>query len=222
MYTRVYSRIAFGSPVGEKTIRPETCHFRPETICRARADVSWGLEESAAKRLREQMRTACVPDRSQEGRLRGKVRPPDPLSRPYHPLPDFLVRQDHGRRNLRPDFAHPCVLRPCKANRQNQVAPQAARRLRVQSESAGDRSRVAFRVVWQRRGKQTNVTLFIQSMPYGGVGSSGIGNYYGKYGYDSLTHAKSILISPPDVAIDHLFPPYTKEKVQAVNQWFDY
>ena len=69
---------------------------------------------------------------------------------------------------------------------------------------------------------QTNVFLFIESMPYGGVGTSGIGNYYGKYGYDSLTHAKSILISPPDVAIDHLFPPYTKEKVQALNQWFDY
>jgi aldehyde dehydrogenase (NAD+) len=69
---------------------------------------------------------------------------------------------------------------------------------------------------------QTNVSLFIESMPYGGVGTSGIGNYYGKYGYDSLTHAKSILISPPNVAIDHLFPPYTKEKVQAINQWFDY
>ena len=69
---------------------------------------------------------------------------------------------------------------------------------------------------------QTNVFLFIESMPYGGVGTSGIGNYYGKSGYDSLTHAKSILISPPDVAIDHLFPPYTKEKVQAIDQWFDY
>jgi aldehyde dehydrogenase (NAD+) len=69
---------------------------------------------------------------------------------------------------------------------------------------------------------QTNVFLFIESMPYGGVGTSGIGNYYGKYGYDSLTHAKSVLISPPDVAIDHLFPPYTKEKVQALDQWFEY
>jgi aldehyde dehydrogenase (NAD+) len=69
---------------------------------------------------------------------------------------------------------------------------------------------------------QTNIFLFIESMPYGGVGTSGIGNYYGKYGYDSLTHAKSILISPPDVAIDHLFPPYTKEKVTALSQWFDY
>jgi aldehyde dehydrogenase (NAD+) len=69
---------------------------------------------------------------------------------------------------------------------------------------------------------QTNIFLFIESMPYGGVGTSGIGSYYGKYGYDSLTHAKSILVSPPDTAIDHLFPPYTKEKVQALNQWFDY
>ena len=69
---------------------------------------------------------------------------------------------------------------------------------------------------------QTNIFLFIESMPYGGVGTSGIGNYYGKNGYDSLTHAKSVLISPPDVAIDHLFPPYTGAKVQALNQWFEY
>jgi aldehyde dehydrogenase (NAD+) len=48
---------------------------------------------------------------------------------------------------------------------------------------------------------QTNIFLFLESMPYGGVGTSGIGNYYGKYGFDSLTHAKSILVSPPDVAI---------------------
>jgi aldehyde dehydrogenase (NAD+) len=61
----------------------------------------------------------------------------------------------------------------------------------------------------------TNIFLFIETMPYGGVGTSGIGHYYGKYGFDSLTHAKSILVSPPDVAIDHLFPPYTMEKVQA-------
>ena len=69
---------------------------------------------------------------------------------------------------------------------------------------------------------QTNVFLFIETMPYGGVGTSGIGHYYGKHGFDALTHAKSILVSPPDVAIDHLFPPYTEEKVKALAQWFDY
>ena len=29
-------------------------------------------------------------------------------------------------------------------------------------------------------------------------------------------HEKSILISPPDVDIEHLLPPYTAEKVQAL------
>jgi aldehyde dehydrogenase (NAD+) len=69
---------------------------------------------------------------------------------------------------------------------------------------------------------QTNIFLFVETMPYGGVGASGIGHYYGKYGFDALTHAKSILISPADVAIDHLFPPYTDEKVKALAQWFAY
>jgi aldehyde dehydrogenase (NAD+) len=69
---------------------------------------------------------------------------------------------------------------------------------------------------------QTNVFLFIESMPYGGVGTAGIGNYYGKYGFDSMTHAKSILVSPPDVAIEHLFPPYTAEKNAELKVWFEY
>ncbi|MBB5063058.1 aldehyde dehydrogenase family protein [Granulicella mallensis] len=69
---------------------------------------------------------------------------------------------------------------------------------------------------------QVNVHLFIDTMPFGGVGNSGIGHYYGKAGFDALTHAKSILISPPDVAIEHLFPPYTAEKVEQLSQWAEY
>jgi aldehyde dehydrogenase (NAD+) len=37
-----------------------------------------------------------------------------------------------------------------------------------------------------------------------------------------MTHARSKLISPPDVAIDHLFPPYTDEKSEALKVWFEY
>ena len=69
---------------------------------------------------------------------------------------------------------------------------------------------------------QVNIHLFIETMPFGGVGSSGIGHYYGKAGFDALTHAKSVLISPADVAIEHLFPPFTEEKVRALSQWFEY
>jgi aldehyde dehydrogenase (NAD+) len=69
---------------------------------------------------------------------------------------------------------------------------------------------------------QSNVHVFIDTMPFGGVGASGIGYSNGKHGFDSLTHAKSILVSPPDVSIDHLFPPYTLDKVQALSQWLEY
>ena len=69
---------------------------------------------------------------------------------------------------------------------------------------------------------QANIHLFIESMPFGGVGPAGMGHYYGKYGYDMLTHAKSMLISPADVAIEHLFPPYTAEKNAELKLWFDY
>src|SRR5262249_24895823 len=37
---------------------------------------------------------------------------------------------------------------------------------------------------------QTNIHLFIETMPFGGVGPAGMGHYYGRDGYNMLTHAK--------------------------------
>jgi len=67
-----------------------------------------------------------------------------------------------------------------------------------------------------------NVYLFVETMPFGGTGAAGMGHYYGKYGFDALTHAKSMLISPPDVAIEHLYSPFTDEKNNALKGWFEY
>jgi aldehyde dehydrogenase (NAD+) len=67
-----------------------------------------------------------------------------------------------------------------------------------------------------------NVYLFVETMPFGGTGAAGMGHYYGKYGFDALTHAKSMLISPPDVAIEHLYSPFTDEKNRALKGWFEY
>ena len=67
-----------------------------------------------------------------------------------------------------------------------------------------------------------NVYLFVETMPFGGTGAAGMGHYYGKYGFDALTHAKSMLISPPEVAIEHLYSPFTDEKNKALQGWFDY
>ncbi|MCF0065531.1 aldehyde dehydrogenase family protein [Dyadobacter chenwenxiniae] len=69
---------------------------------------------------------------------------------------------------------------------------------------------------------QSNIHVFIVTLPFGGVGASGMGTYYGKPGFDALTHAKSILHAPTVNSVDFLIPPYTIEKLQALNLWFDY
>src|SRR5918998_871775 len=69
---------------------------------------------------------------------------------------------------------------------------------------------------------QVNINVFVESMPFGGVGSAGIGDYYGEKGFDILTHPQSMLISPPHVAIEHLFPPYSPEKNAELKTWFEY
>ncbi|MDB4903599.1 MAG: aldehyde dehydrogenase [Mucilaginibacter sp.] len=69
---------------------------------------------------------------------------------------------------------------------------------------------------------QTNVHLFVLTMPFGGMGNSGMGHYYGKYGFDAMSHAKSILHAPSGVNIDNLIPPFTEQKVKDLDKWFDY
>src|SRR5262245_47098568 len=43
---------------------------------------------------------------------------------------------------------------------------------------------------------QTNMHVYLDSMPFKNVEASGIGSANRKHRYDSLTHAKAILISP--------------------------
>jgi aldehyde dehydrogenase (NAD+) len=69
---------------------------------------------------------------------------------------------------------------------------------------------------------ETNVQVFIDTLPFGGVGESGMGSIGDKYGYDSLTHLKSVLVSPADATIEHLYPPYTADKVEALRQWAEF
>ena len=54
---------------------------------------------------------------------------------------------------------------------------------------------------------QTNIHCWVDSLPFGGVGWSGFGKYYGREGFDALSNKKSILISDGPGSID-AFPPY--------------
>jgi acyl-CoA reductase-like NAD-dependent aldehyde dehydrogenase len=58
-------------------------------------------------------------------------------------------------------------------------------------------------------------------LPFGGIGTSGKGQYYGKYGFDFFSHYRGSLIVENystfkwDPAVWMLFPPYTEEKLLA-------
>jgi aldehyde dehydrogenase (NAD+) len=59
---------------------------------------------------------------------------------------------------------------------------------------------------------QTNLHCWIDSLPFGGVGNSGMGKYYGKAGFDALSNTKAMLIGNPDVDLD-VFPPYAGKDI---------
>ena len=52
------------------------------------------------------------------------------------------------------------------------------------------------------------------NLPFGGVGSSGIGNYHGKAGFDAFTHYKSVLDKGTWFDPDFKYPPYTDKKIK--------
>ncbi|XP_055537748.1 aldehyde dehydrogenase, dimeric NADP-preferring-like isoform X1 [Wyeomyia smithii] len=57
----------------------------------------------------------------------------------------------------------------------------------------------------------------VESLPFGGVGPSGMGAYHGKYGFDTFTHKKSCLIKDFNAVGEKLassrYPPYSDGKL---------
>lgn len=58
----------------------------------------------------------------------------------------------------------------------------------------------------------TIMHLASNNLPFGGVGASGIGSYHGYFGYETFTHAKSILNKSDCVDVPLRYPPYNKLK----------
>jgi len=54
----------------------------------------------------------------------------------------------------------------------------------------------------------TLMHLSVSSLPFGGVGDSGMGSYHGKAGFDTFSHHKSILHKPFLLDFKLLYPPY--------------
>ena len=57
------------------------------------------------------------------------------------------------------------------------------------------------------------------TLPFGGVGHSGMGNYHGKYGFDAFTHQRSVWIDgTPEALLDNRYPPFTKSKINLLKR----
>ncbi|XP_037069044.1 aldehyde dehydrogenase family 3 member B1-like isoform X1 [Pollicipes pollicipes] len=74
-------------------------------------------------------------------------------------------------------------------------------------------------------GVTVNDTLFhigVEELPFGGVGTSGMGAYHGKFSFDTFTHYKPVLERNYNPLVEKLcsvrYPPYTKAKMQRAKQ----
>jgi aldehyde dehydrogenase (NAD+) len=54
--------------------------------------------------------------------------------------------------------------------------------------------------------------LAVPGLPFGGVGASGMGAYHGRAGFDTFSHAKSVLHRPERGELPLMYPPYTRAK----------
>ncbi len=59
----------------------------------------------------------------------------------------------------------------------------------------------------------TVMHLVNENLPFGGVGNSGMGNYHGKYSFDTFSHEKSILINKNLFDNNLRYPPYTEKTI---------
>jgi coniferyl-aldehyde dehydrogenase len=46
-----------------------------------------------------------------------------------------------------------------------------------------------------------------EELPFGGVGASGVGRYHGRYGFETFSHAKGVLVSSPVSPARQLYSP---------------
>ena len=62
------------------------------------------------------------------------------------------------------------------------------------------------------------VHLSVETLPFGGVGASGMGSYHGKYTFTTFSHQKSVLVRDFSAIGEYLgenrYPPYADWKIK--------
>ncbi|MCV7102767.1 aldehyde dehydrogenase family protein [Mycobacterium palustre] len=60
----------------------------------------------------------------------------------------------------------------------------------------------------------------VSSLPFGGVGTSGMGAYHGRWGFETLSHRRAVLSKPakPDPRL--MYPPYSQRALNIMRRMF--
>ncbi|PLZ92160.1 aldehyde dehydrogenase family protein, partial [Fischerella thermalis CCMEE 5196] len=69
---------------------------------------------------------------------------------------------------------------------------------------------------------ETVMHIGVSSLPFGGVGDSGIGSYHGKFSFDTFSHYKSVLHNPFWLDLKWRYAPYTKGKLSFLKRLIGY
>lgn len=54
------------------------------------------------------------------------------------------------------------------------------------------------------------------NLPFGGIGTSGMGNYHGQYSFNTFSHQRSILKKTTKLKLNLIHPPFNKQKLKKV------
>ena len=65
----------------------------------------------------------------------------------------------------------------------------------------------------------TIIHLASETLPFGGVGESGMGHYHGKYGFETFSHLKSIVNKPFWLDLPMRYQPYTALKDRLIRKF---
>lgn len=66
----------------------------------------------------------------------------------------------------------------------------------------------------------TIVQLVNPNLPFGGVGTSGMGRYHGKYSFDTFSHKKAVLKTSTKIDLSMRYAPYTAKDLKRARLFF--
>ncbi|HET6152600.1 MAG TPA: aldehyde dehydrogenase family protein [Marmoricola sp.] len=64
------------------------------------------------------------------------------------------------------------------------------------------------------------VHYLVPSLPFGGVGASGMGSYHGEWGFQAFSHRKSVAVKPIKPDLRMVYPPYSEKTQKLLRKMF--